>query len=168
MVVDEIAEIEDGKLSVFPGNYSEFVFEKELRLLRQQQAFQAQQKEITRLEQSAKRLLLWGHQHDNEKFIKRGKNILKRIERIDKLDKPVLDRKKMDLSLSGWRGFIQLLVTAVAVEAHGGGRHEKLGFFFQALESLDQKPCALDAARPDLLLGLFGPALRHGLARQVD
>ncbi len=90
-VVDEIADLEDGKLEVFPGNYSEYAFEKQQRLLRQQQMFQAQQKEITRLEQSAARLLMWGKQYDNVKFIRRGKNILKRIERIDQIDKPQND-----------------------------------------------------------------------------
>jgi len=109
LVVDEIVDLEDGKLEVYPGNYSEYAFEKQQRLLRQQQMFQAQQKEITRLEQSAQRLLLWGKVHDNEKFIKRGKNILKRIERIDRIDKPILERQKMGLELSGWRGSNKVL-----------------------------------------------------------
>jgi len=109
LVVDEIVELEDGKLSVFPGNYSEYAFEKQARLLRQQQMFQAQQKEITRLEQSAKRLLTWGKMYDNNKFIRRGKNILKRIERIDKIDRPILERKRMGLELSGWRGSNKVL-----------------------------------------------------------
>jgi ATP-binding cassette, subfamily F, member 3 len=109
LVVDEIVDLDDGKLEVYPGNYSEYAFEKQQRLLRQQQMFQAQQKEITRLEQSAHRLLMWGQVHDNEKFIKRGKNILKRIERIDRIDKPILDRKKMGLELSGWRGSNKVL-----------------------------------------------------------
>lgn len=111
LVVDEIVELEDGKLEVYPGNYSEYAFEKQARLLRQQQLFQAQQKEITRLEQSAKRLLSWGKMYDNEKFIKRGKNILKRLDRMDKLDRPVLERKRMGLELSGWRGSNKVLET---------------------------------------------------------
>jgi len=77
--------------------------------LRQQQLFQVQKKEISRLEQAAKRLLTWGHVHDNEKFIKRGKNILKRLERMDKLDRPILNRKRMGLALSGWRGSNKVL-----------------------------------------------------------
>ncbi len=109
LVVDEIVELEDGKLNVFPGNYSEYAFDKQARLLRQQQRFQAQQKEISRLEQSAKRLLSWGKMYDNEKFIKRGKNILKRLDRMDKLDRPVLERKRMGLELSGWRGSNKVL-----------------------------------------------------------
>ena len=73
LVVDEIADLEDGRITVFPGNYSEYAFEKQTRLLRQQQMFQVQQKEIDRLEQAANRLLLWGRMYDNEKLIRRGK-----------------------------------------------------------------------------------------------
>ncbi|MCB0112808.1 MAG: ABC-F family ATP-binding cassette domain-containing protein, partial [Caldilineaceae bacterium] len=109
VVADEIAELEDGRMTVYPGNYSEYAFEKQARLLRQQQLFQAQQKEITRLEQAAKRLLIWGRTYDNEKLIKRGKAIEKRIERIDRIDKPVLERKRMALELSGWRGSNKVL-----------------------------------------------------------
>jgi ATP-binding cassette, subfamily F, member 3 len=109
MVVDEIAELEDGRMTVFSGNYSEFAFEKQMALMRQQQMYQAQQKEITRLEQSAKRLLLWGKIYDNEKFYKRGVNILRRIDRIDRIDRPVLERKRMGLELQGWVGSSKVL-----------------------------------------------------------
>lgn len=109
LVVDEIAELEDGKLSVFSGSYSEYAFDKQTRLLRQQQMFNVQQREIDRLEQAAKRLLLWGRIYDNNKFIRRGVNIQKRIERIDRIDKPVLERRRMDLQLSGWVGSQKVL-----------------------------------------------------------
>jgi ATP-binding cassette subfamily F protein 3 len=109
LVVDEIAELEDGKITLFPGNYSEYAFEKQARLLKRQQLFETQQKEITRLEQSAKRLLTWGRLYDNNKFIKRGKNILKRIDRVDKIERPIIDRKRMGLELAGWRGSNKVL-----------------------------------------------------------
>lgn len=109
LVVDEIAELEDGKLTLYPGDYSQYAFEKETRALRQQQLFQAQHKEITRLEQAAKRLLTWGKVYDNEKLIKRGRNILKRIDRIDRIEKPVLERRRMGLQLEGWRGSNKVL-----------------------------------------------------------
>jgi ATP-binding cassette subfamily F protein 3 len=109
LVADEIAEMEDGKLSVFSGNYSEYAFEKEMRLLRQQQMFQAQQKMITRLEQAAKRLMLWGKLYDNAKFSRRGMSMQKRIDKIERVGQPVLDRRRMDLQLSGWTGSSKVL-----------------------------------------------------------
>ncbi|HBX69863.1 MAG TPA: ABC transporter ATP-binding protein, partial [Chloroflexi bacterium] len=112
LIADEIVDLDGGRLEVYPGNYSEYAFEKQTRLLRQQQMFQVQQKEVTRLEQSAKRLLMWGRTYDNVKFIRRGQNILKRIERMEKIDRPVLERKRMGLELSGWRGSNKVLEIA--------------------------------------------------------
>lgn len=109
MVVDEILEVESGKITQFPGNYSEYMFEKQVRLNRQAAMYQAQQKEITRLEQSAKRLLMWGKVYDNAKFSIRGKNILKRIDRLEKIDKPNLDEKPIEVNLAGWRGSEKVL-----------------------------------------------------------
>jgi ATP-binding cassette subfamily F protein 3 len=61
------------------------------------------------LDQAARRLLMWAKVYDNEKFYKRGKNILNRIERIERIDKPVLERKTMGLELPGWRGSNKVL-----------------------------------------------------------
>ena len=109
LVVEEIVELEDGRLTHYPGSYSEYAVEKQTHLLRQQQHYQAQHKEIVRLEQAAKRLLTWGHVYDNNKFIRRGQNILKRLERMDRIDKPVLERRQMGLALNGWRGSNKVL-----------------------------------------------------------
>jgi len=109
LVVDEVAELEDGYLTVFKGSYSEFAFEKEMQLLRMQQLFQAQQKQINRLEQAAKRLMLWGRIYDNEKFSKRGQNIQKRLDKMDRIEQPVLERRRMDFQLSGWVGSSKVL-----------------------------------------------------------
>jgi len=108
-IVDEIADLEDGRIEVYPGSYSEFAFEKETRLARQQQLYQVQQREISRLEAAAKRLLVWGRTYDNEKLVKRGKNILTRIEKMDKIDRPMLNRKRIGLALEGWRGSNKVL-----------------------------------------------------------
>ncbi len=109
LVADEIVELEDGRLTHYPGSYSEYAFEKQMRLLRQQQLYQAQQKEVKRLEQAAKRLLTWGKVYGNEKFSRRGRNILKRLEKIERIERPVLERKRMGLALDGWRGSNKVL-----------------------------------------------------------
>jgi ATP-binding cassette subfamily F protein 3 len=109
LVADEIAELEAGKLQLYKGNYSEYAFEKEQRLHSQVQQYRAQQKEITRLEQSAQRLLTWGKVFDNEKFSKRGQNILKRLENIERLDKPITEYNRMGLQLMGGRGSEKVL-----------------------------------------------------------
>lgn len=108
-VVDEIAELEAGQVTVYGGSYSEYAYEKQMRLARAQQLYDVQQREINRLQAAAKQLLMWGRQYDNEKFIKRGKAILGRIEKIDQLDKPVLEPRRMDLQINGWRGSTKVL-----------------------------------------------------------
>ncbi len=109
MVVDEILEVEGGKIFQYKGNYSEFMFEKHLRQVRQAELYSAQQKEISRLEQAAKRLLMWGKIYDNPKFSIRGKNILNRIDRMEKVDKPTLEQGRIEIQLGGWRGSEKVL-----------------------------------------------------------
>ena len=111
LVVDEINELEGGVLTRFPGNYSEYAVEKEHQRALHEKHYADQQKEVTRLEQSAKRLLMWGAVFDNVKFIRRGQAMMKRIERMDTIDKPHQQRE-MKLSLSGWRGSTKVLEAA--------------------------------------------------------
>ncbi len=126
LVVDEIVELEDGRLTRYPGNYSEYIYEKQNALLRQQQLYEVQQKEITRLEQSAKRLLLWGKVFDNEKFSQRGKSMLKRLEKIERIDRPTLERRRMGLELEGWRGSEKVLQLNNLEKSFGHGNGEQL------------------------------------------
>ena len=57
--VEIIAELEDHKLTIYTGNYTAYSTEKQLRLLRQQQAYAAQQKEIKRIEAAITRFEYW-------------------------------------------------------------------------------------------------------------
>ncbi len=106
-VATHIAEIEDGKITTFTGNYTEFIIDKEERLARQEELYQIQQREIGRLEMALKRYKTWVI--FNDKFATRVHAMEARIARIEEIEKPVLDRKKMDLALNGWRGSNQVL-----------------------------------------------------------
>jgi ATP-binding cassette subfamily F protein 3 len=106
-VATHIAEIEDGKITTFSGNYTEYIIDKEERLARQEELYQIQQREIGRLEMALKRYKQWVV--FNDKFATRIHNMEARIERIEKIDRPVLERRKMDLALNGWRGSNQVL-----------------------------------------------------------
>lgn len=109
-VVTHIADLEDGKLRVFKGDYSSYVMAKEARIARQEQMFRAQQKQIGRLEAAIKRYAIWGKVYDNEDFAARAKAMQKRLDKMDKVEKPVTDRRRMDLSrLNGWRGSNKVL-----------------------------------------------------------
>ena len=106
-VATHIAEIEDGRITTFIGNYTEYIVDKEERLARQEELYQIQQREIGRLEMALKRYKQWVV--FNDKFATRIHAMEARIERIEMIDRPVLERRKMDLSLNGWRGSNQVL-----------------------------------------------------------
>lgn len=108
-VVTDIAELEEGKLVTFQGDYSNYIAEKEARLARQEELFQVQQREIERLEQAVKRYALWAKVYDVGKFALRAQAIQNRIERIERIDRPLTNRRKMGLELNGWRGSTKVL-----------------------------------------------------------
>jgi ATP-binding cassette, subfamily F, member 3 len=95
-------------LTLFEGDYSAFVVDKELRLARQAELYRVQQREIKRLETVIKRYAIWGKVYDNENFAKRAKTIQGRLDRMEKIDPPV-ERRKMGLELNGWRGSNKVL-----------------------------------------------------------
>ncbi len=99
IVAEEIAELEDGKLMLYAGNYSEYAFEKKRRLLKQQQMFEFQQREVERLEFSIRRLMGWGA-GQNEKFVRRARSMLKRLDKMERIDRPRLERKSIGLDFS--------------------------------------------------------------------
>jgi ATP-binding cassette subfamily F protein 3 len=108
-VVTHITELEDGGLTLFEGDYSSFVADKEVRLARQEELFRAQQHEITRLAAAIKRYAIWGKVYDNEDFARKAKSMQKRLDKMEKVEKPVAERRRMDLQLNGWRGSSKVL-----------------------------------------------------------
>jgi ATP-binding cassette subfamily F protein 3 len=108
-IVTHIADLEDGKLTVFDGDYSSYVMDKEARIARQEQLFRAQQKQIGRLEAAIKRYAIWGKVYDNEDFAARAKAMQKRLDKMEKIEKPVTERRRMKLKLNGWRGSNKVL-----------------------------------------------------------
>ena len=107
--VEQVAELEDHKLTLYLGNYTAYSTEKQLRLLRQQQAYAAQQKEIARIEAAITRFEYWASIVINERHIRQARSRQKMLDRMDKIDKPMLERGKMGLALNGWRGSNKVL-----------------------------------------------------------
>jgi ATP-binding cassette, subfamily F, member 3 len=103
--VSSIAELDDGRITMWPGNYSAFAVAKEVALLRQQQVFITQQKEIARLEAAIARFKLWASLVADQRHIKQARNKQRQIDRMDKVDKPVFERRKIALEMhSAQRG----------------------------------------------------------------
>ena len=106
-VAGQIAELENGRLTLYPGNYTAYANERELRRLRQQQQFLAQQKELTRIEtmihiweQKAKADL--SERHARQAASRR--KMLNRMEERGEVVERVNERRLMEIELDGWRG----------------------------------------------------------------
>jgi ATP-binding cassette subfamily F protein 3 len=111
-VATQIAELADGKLTVYPGNYSAYTTEKELRRLRQQQMYVAQQKEITRIEEAIKRFEHWARIVVDERHIKQARSRRKMLDRMEangEIIEKVTERRRMELQLNGSRGSTKAL-----------------------------------------------------------
>ena len=102
-VATHIVELENGALTLYNGNYSAYTTERELRRLRQQQLYAAQQKEIARIEAAIARFEQWASVVVNERHIRQARSRRKMLDRMDKVDK-VVEQRRMVLELEGWRG----------------------------------------------------------------
>jgi len=100
-VVKRIVEIESGETNEYLGNYSYYVDEKKRRLLEQYEAYKNQQKKIKDMENAIKRFRDWGTRADNKSMFVKARNMEKRIERIEKVDRPVLEKRKIQLDFTG-------------------------------------------------------------------
>jgi ATP-binding cassette subfamily F protein 3 len=120
--VTEIAELERGRIRIWPGNYSAYAAERELELQRQQQQYVTQQKEIARLEEAIRRFKLWASIVVDERHIKQARNKQRQIDRMDKIERPVLERRKMALRLRSARRGGQRVVELHDVDVDLGGR----------------------------------------------
>lgn len=107
--VELIAEVEDQRLTIYQGNYSVYAVEKQLGLLRQQQRYEAQQKEIARIEATIARFEHWASVVANERHARQARSRRKMLERMDRIKKPTLERRRMGLELNGWRGSKKVL-----------------------------------------------------------
>jgi ATP-binding cassette subfamily F protein 3 len=103
--VTAIAELDHGRIRVWPGTYSNYAVARELELVRQRQQYVTQQKEIARLEEMIRRFKDLAHRTEDPRYIKRARNKQRQIDRMDKVDRPVFERRKMGLALrSAMRG----------------------------------------------------------------
>ncbi len=93
-VVTRIIEIEDGKAVLYSGNYSFYVEERERRYLTQAEQYKQQQRKISQLEDAIKRQRVWAQINPaNTGLAKRALAMEKRIEQMDKVERPSTAKK---------------------------------------------------------------------------
>jgi ATP-binding cassette subfamily F protein 3 len=117
--VSEIAELSGGKIRVWPGNYSAYTLSRQLELQRQQQVYVTQQKEIARLEEAIRRFKDWANRVPDERHIKQARNKQRQIDRMEKVERPVLERRRIALDLRphvrGGERVVELIDAGVAL-----------------------------------------------------
>jgi ATP-binding cassette subfamily F protein 3 len=110
-VVSEIAELADGKLTLWKGNYTRFTTEKELARIRQEQLYVAQQKRVQQIEAAIARFEHWAKITEDVKHIRKARSKRKMLERMEangEMVEKITQRRLMDLNqLDGGRGSTQ-------------------------------------------------------------
>ncbi|WP_286230638.1 ribosomal protection-like ABC-F family protein [Neobacillus mesonae] len=96
-VVNKIVEIEDMESISYKGNYSAFISQKEENMRIQYEHFRDQQKKINNMEKTVMSLRDWAMRADNNKFFRRAASIQKKLDKMERIDKPVFQRRNMRL-----------------------------------------------------------------------
>ena len=100
-VSNKIIELEADGVQIYNGSYSKYVAEKELRFLQAMKEYESQQKKIKKMEDQIQRYRIWGEMRDSDKMYKRAKELEKRLEKIEKINKPIVDKKSANFEISG-------------------------------------------------------------------
>ncbi|WP_088816026.1 MULTISPECIES: ribosomal protection-like ABC-F family protein [Listeria] len=98
-IVSKMIELENQELITYHTNFSGYLKEREERILREFQAYKDQQKKIKKMKQAIKQLREWAIQANppNDNFFRRAKSMERALERMEKVKRPALSQKEMQL-----------------------------------------------------------------------
>lgn len=98
-VADKVIEIEKGKVTIYVGNYSKYLEQKENEEVKEFQIFKVQQKKMQEMEKAIKRLKEWGKMSNNPDMFRRAKAIESNLNRLREsaIDKP-LETKSLPIN----------------------------------------------------------------------
>lgn len=177
--VGTIAELDGGRVRIWPGNYSAYTIARELELQRQQQLYVTQQKEIARLEEAIRRFEDWARRVVDERHIKQARNKQRQIDRMEKVDRPVLERRKIALDLRPHARGGERVVELVGAGIELGGDWVLSGVELTVLRGERVGVVGENGAGKSVLLALLagdvepvegerkaGPSIRFGLLAQ--
>lgn len=129
-VVDRIIELEPARVSSYNGNYTYYVEEKERRFQIEYREYMNNQRKIDMMERQIERYRIWGAMRDSEKMYKRAKELEKRLDKLEVVDKPQEEKRKIRLDGSGVQrtGKIVLDVEALSKSFPGKSLFRNLTF----------------------------------------
>ncbi|XMB86437.1 ABC-F family ATP-binding cassette domain-containing protein [Mycoplasmatota bacterium WC44] len=91
-VTNKIVNIEMGKARVYHGNYSKFIEEKAKYMAELWKTYASQERKIKKMEDQIERFRIWGRMRDSVKMFKKAKTIEKRLDKVEKMDKPLTEK----------------------------------------------------------------------------
>lgn len=97
-VTNKTLEIEDLTTIMYNGNFSKYKYLKDEKLRIQAADYKEQQKLIKSMKKQIQNLRQWAQQSDNNKFYQRAASIQIKLEKLEKIKRPVFERPNMRLS----------------------------------------------------------------------
>ncbi|WP_160720945.1 ribosomal protection-like ABC-F family protein [Bacillus sp. USDA818B3_A] len=122
--VTKVLEMEDGEVDLYHTNFSGYVKEKEERLLREFQEYQEQQRKIKKMKEAIKRLRDWANRSNppSAALHKRATNMQRALDRIETLERPKIDVKKMAIDFEAVERSGKDVIVLDRVSKHFGTR----------------------------------------------
>ncbi len=110
--ISQIVEMENGKLHIYPGNYSQYAHQKERDRIQQEQMYAVQQKQLNKIEEQIKRFEMLAKVFEDERSARQARSRRKMLERMEEngeiIDKAYAQRV-MNLAIAGGRGSTKAL-----------------------------------------------------------
>ena len=94
-IVNKVFELENGKMTTFTGNYTDYATKKEILRIAAMNAYRNNQREIKHQEEVIKKL----RSFNREKSIKRAESREKMLNKMERVDKPLDEADSMHLTL---------------------------------------------------------------------
>ena len=114
-VVTKIIEIEDKVCDTYKGNYTRYTELKEEKVRILYENYKEQQKKINSMEKSVKDLRDWALKADNKKFFQRAASMQIRLDKMERIDKPVQKRNmKLNINAAERSGNITIQAEGLA------------------------------------------------------
>lgn len=101
--VNKTVILEAGTCQMFHGNYSFSLQEQERLMLLEFEQYKNQQKKIAAIKAAIKRFREWGARADNPKFFKKAAELELRLEKMEMIERPQLEKPSIPLSFAGDR-----------------------------------------------------------------
>ncbi len=133
-IVNKVFELENGKMTTFTGNYTDYATKKEILRIAAMNAYRNNQREIKHQEEVIKKL----RSFNREKSIKRAESREKMLNKMERVDKPLDENDSMHFTLMPRFESGNDVLTVTGLTKSFGNNHlfHDVGFFIQKGEHI--------------------------------